>query len=66
MIGVLDSPKIVAEKLKDYLERHPEIKSKLSKNKKRIYYTTDDPRRFKQFSGKFLGENIKEVEKIEL
>ena len=63
---VLDSPQIVAEKLKNYLERHPEIGSKLSKNKKRIYYTTDDPQKFKQFSGKFLGENIKEVEKIEL
>lgn len=63
---VLNSPKIVAEKLNDYLSRHPEIESKLSKNKKRIYYTTDDPQKFKQFSKKFLGENIKRVEKIEL
>ena len=63
---VLDSPKIVAKKLKNYLERHPEIESKLSKNKKRIYYTTDDPQRFKQFSNKFFGEDIKEVKRVEL
>ena len=28
---VLDSPKIVAEKLQDYLARHPEIESKINK-----------------------------------
>ncbi|MCK4553467.1 glutamate racemase [Candidatus Parcubacteria bacterium] len=63
---VLDSPKIVAEKLQDYLERHPEIEGKISKNKKRLFYTTDDPARIKQFGEKFLGEEIREVKRVEL
>jgi len=65
-VKVLNSPKIVAEKLTDYLKRHPEIEEKLGKNKKRIYYTTDDPKRFKYFSSKFLGDEIKEAIKINL
>jgi len=63
---VLDSPKIIAEKLADYLKRHPEIETRLGKDKKRLFYTTDNPERFKQFSNKFLGKAIKEVKKIEL
>ena len=63
---VLDSPKIVAEKLKDYLNRHPKIESKLSKNKKRIYYTTDDPQKFKRFSREFFGEGVEGVERVGL
>ena len=63
---VLDSPKIVAEKLKDYLLRHPEIENKISKNKERLFYTTDDPARFKQFGEKFLGKEIKKVKRAEL
>ncbi len=64
-VRVLNSPEIVAEKLADYLKRHPEIEKKLAKNKKRIYYTTDDPKRFKSFGTKFLGEEVKEVKKVE-
>ena len=36
--------------LKDYLNRHPEIETKLSKNKKREFLTTDDPLSFKKFT----------------
>jgi len=62
---VLDSPKIVAEKLRDYLARHPEIESKLSKNRKRIFYTTDDVGKFKQFGERFLGKETRVVRKVE-
>ena len=62
---VLDSPKIVAEKLEDYLKRHPEIEKNISKNKKRIFYTTDDPGIFKSFGKKFLGTEINDVKKAE-
>lgn len=63
---VLDSPGFVAEKLVDYLKRHPEIERKLSKTKKRIFYTTDDEKRFKELGQRFLGSEIGEVEKIDL
>lgn len=65
-VWVLDSPKIVAKKLKDYLKRHPEIDKKLEKNKKRIFYTTGDKNRFKEIGKKFLGREMEDVKKIEL
>ena len=41
-VQVFDQGKIVAKSLKDYLERHPEIESKLSRTQKHSYYTTGD------------------------
>ncbi len=61
---VLDSPKIVAEKLGDYLKRHKDIKDKLSANGARIFYTTDNVDRFKKFGEKFLGQKIEKIEKV--
>ncbi|MDD5071674.1 MAG: glutamate racemase [Patescibacteria group bacterium] len=63
---VFDSPKFVAEKLEDYLKRHPEIEGKIGRNKKRIFYTTDDPQRFKDLGEKFLGQEMKKIEKVNL
>jgi len=63
---VFDSPKFVAEKLGDYLERHPEIERKISRNKKRIFYTTDDINRFKDLGEKFLGQKMEPIEKVSL
>lgn len=63
---VLNSPKFVAAKLIDYLRRHPEIEKNILKNKKRIYYTTDNPSRFKLLGEKYLKRKIKEVKKIKL
>lgn len=55
---VLSSGKIVAKSLKDYLARHPEIESKLSKKGKRKFLTTDDPDKFKKFTQKNFGMKI--------
>jgi glutamate racemase len=63
---VLDGPEIVADKLQDYLHRHPEIETRLSRNGKVCYYTTDDPQRFKLFGEKFLKHSIREVDKLTL
>jgi glutamate racemase len=69
-VKVFDTGEIVAEKLKDYLQRHPEIESKLSKAKngsgKRLFLTTDDPKKFQLFAEKYLGMKIKTPEKISL
>ena len=60
---VLDGPEIVADKLEDYLHRHPEIEGRVTRNGKGVYCTTDDPERFKRFGEKFLGQTIAQVEK---
>ena len=65
-IKIINTPKAVAERLKVYLNRHPEIKNKLTTNKKRKFYTTDNPGRFKQLGEKFLGEKIDKLERIKL
>ncbi|MBN1105257.1 MAG: glutamate racemase [Deltaproteobacteria bacterium] len=58
---VLDAPAIAADKLADYLIRHPEIEVRLPRNGNRTFYTTDDPERFKAFGEDFLGRRIGEV-----
>lgn len=65
-VKVLESGPITAESLKDYLKRHPEIESKLTKNKQREFLTTDDPARFKEFVEKHFGMKIKMPKKVSL
>lgn len=63
---ILPSGEITAKSLKDYLVRHPEIESKLSKNHTRTFITTDDPARFKSFTEKHFGMKIKMPGKVKL
>lgn len=63
---IFDSPQIVAEKLNNYLNRHPEIEKKLNKNRKRLFYTTDSSEKFKEMGKRFLGGEIRDVKRIEL
>ncbi len=65
-VKVLSSGEITAISLKNYLTRHPEIESKLSKKHTRTFLTTDDPTKFKQFTEKHFGMKIKMPEKVEL
>ncbi len=62
---VLDTASIVAESLQDYLSRHPELETHLTKNKSVAFYTTDDSRRFAKLAGKFFGKPV-EAEKVSL
>ncbi len=55
---ILSEGRVVAQKLAEYLSRHPEIDSRLSKKSKRIFYTTDLTKRFKDLGGKFFGQRI--------
>jgi len=57
-VEVVNEGKIVAEKLKDYLARHPEIKQKLGKNSKIKFYTTDLTDKFRMLGSKFFGKKI--------
>lgn len=62
---VLNTGSIVAESLKDYLKRHPEIESKLAKGKNHRYLVTDLTDKFKVNAQKWLGREI-ELKQIEL
>ncbi len=53
-VKIISQGEIVAPSLKDYLRRHPEIETKLSKNRQRIFYTTDVPEFFMQKAKIFL------------
>lgn len=57
-ITVLSQGKLVAESLVDYLERHPEVKSKCSTNFTLQFYTTDDPIDFENKAKIFFEKEI--------
>ncbi len=59
-IKVISQGPIVAQSLKDYLTRHPQMDSKLSRLGKRIFLTTDIPEDFDQKAKKFV-DNIIEI-----
>lgn len=49
---------LVAQKLKNYLERHPEIDEKCSKNSQRSFLTTDSTETFDQKASIFYGQIV--------
>lgn len=49
---------LVAESLKDYLRRHPEIEAKCSTNGSITYLTTEHPEKFDSMASIFLGKPI--------
>ena len=57
-INIISQGEIIAQSLEDYLIRHSEITTKLKKENKREYYTTDDAIIFEKNSSLFMGENI--------
>lgn len=63
-VKVLDSGKIVAESLADYLKRHPEIQTQLTTGKKREFLTTDNIEQFQKFMKKFAGLKIAKTIKV--
>jgi glutamate racemase len=58
---VLDAPAVVADRLADYLRRHPEMETRLSLCRRRDFYTTDDPEHFRTFGENFLRKRIQGV-----
>ena len=59
--SVINEAAILAEKLGDYLQRHPEITEKLSRNSRREYFTTDRGGQFDEIGSQVLGEEIVSV-----
>ncbi len=57
-VTVLEQGPVIARKLKDYLFRHPEIETKLGKNGRRAFQTTDTWEKFDRLANVFYGEPI--------
>jgi glutamate racemase len=57
-IKLIDQGPVVAEKLEDYLFRHPEIEIRLSKNSITKYETTETAENFTSKAALFLGEKV--------
>jgi glutamate racemase len=54
-VEILIQAPIIAERLADWLARHPEYEKQLSRRKKRLFLTTDDPAYFSQLGEQILG-----------
>jgi len=57
-VKVIAQGEIVADKLVDYLKRHPEMADKCSNKGMTMYYTTENPRSFEEKASLFLDEKI--------
>ncbi len=58
-VNIISQGEIVAQSLKDYLQRHPEMNIRLAKNAKLSFYTTDSPQQFDKLAGMFFGKEVK-------
>ena len=65
-VKLVGSGHALAESLKEYFKRHPNIEKQLEKDGKRVFMTTDDPAKFKEIGEKFLKHPIPKVELIKL
>ena len=57
-VKVVAQGDIVASSLSDYLQRHPEIESKLSKQGRMQFFTTDDTADFNEHATTFFGKKV--------
>lgn len=57
-IKIISQGPIVARKLKDYLNRHPEMENRISKYGRIHYFTTENKLVFDQKASQFLNEEI--------
>lgn len=64
-VNVVSQGEIVAKKLKDYLSRHPEIETKLTRGDAREFYSTEDSWRVRNLFKQFYGNPV-EVKKVSL
>lgn len=63
-IEILTQGQFVADRLADYLLRHPEMESRLTKGGTCSYFTSESPDRFRENASTFLSEEIGEVVRL--
>lgn len=64
-ITIVSQGKLVADSLKDYLRRHPDIDAKCTQGGECTYYTTEAEEKFVESASIFLNEAVT-VQRIEL
>ena len=57
-VNIISQGTIVADSLKDYLNRHPEIEKNCSKNGRIAFFTTDATEDFDNHAGTFFGNPV--------
>jgi glutamate racemase len=57
-VRLLNQGPVIADKLGDYLCRHPEIESNCTKSGRRDYFTTESTANFDQLAKLFLGQEV--------
>ena len=60
-IKIVSQGKIVAQSLKYYLRRHPEIDVKCEKNGRIEYFTTENPDKFNSVASLFVKNNVNSI-----
>lgn len=55
---IIEQGNIIAEKLMDYLKRHPEIEQKITKEKRINFFTTESKEIFEQKASLFYGQSL--------
>jgi glutamate racemase len=57
-VTILSQGEIVAASLADYLQRHPEMENRISRNGDRRFYTTDSAEDFNNKASIFFGQRV--------
>lgn len=57
-VKMIEQGHIVADSLKDYLQRHPEMECRLSRHQTRYYYTTEKAELFSRMAALFMEEKV--------
>lgn len=57
-VKIISQGEVTAQKLREYLKRHPETETKVEKNSKRSYFITDVNQRFEKLARLFLGNQL--------
>lgn len=58
-VTILPQGEIVAASLLDYLERHPEMAARITRNGTIDYLTTEEPDKFSTLAAAFMGRDVK-------
>lgn len=57
-IRIISQGKYIAQSLRDYLHRHPEMEKKCTKNRTQQFFTTDSVDKFSEMARLFLHKNV--------
>lgn len=58
-VRIVPQGEYVAESLACYLQRHPEMESRCTKGGRTVYYTTENPDRFKEGARIFMSSDVR-------